>query len=47
MLTATAVGQLLAAGFDGTVRPLAFTVAAACAFSALLAATIVRRHGHV
>jgi DHA1 family bicyclomycin/chloramphenicol resistance-like MFS transporter len=47
MLVATGVGQLLAAAFDGTARPLAYTVALATAASALFAATIVRRHGHV
>ncbi len=47
MLVATAVGQLLGATFDGTVRPLAYTVAAAGLASAVFAATIVRRHGHV
>jgi DHA1 family bicyclomycin/chloramphenicol resistance-like MFS transporter len=47
MGVAAAVGQAVAAAFDGTVRPLAFTVAAAGGASALLAATVVRRHGHV
>jgi DHA1 family bicyclomycin/chloramphenicol resistance-like MFS transporter len=47
MGVAATVGQAVAAAFDGTVRPLAFTVAAAGAASALLAATVVRRHGHV
>lgn len=47
MMIATAVGQMLGASFDGTLRPLAFTVATAGVTSALFAATIVRRHGHV
>ena len=47
MLVATAVGSLLGAAFDGTVRPLAYTAAAAGVASAIFAATIVRRHGHV
>ncbi len=47
MLVATAVGQLLGASFDGTLRPLAFTVATAGVMSALFAATVLRRHGHV
>lgn len=47
MLIATVVGQLLGASFDGTVRPLAYAVAAAALASAVFAATLVRRHGHV
>lgn len=45
MLAAAAVGQWIGASFDGTVYPLALTIAACGAASALAAFTLVKRYG--
>ncbi len=47
MLTAALVGVWIGASYDGTMVPLAFTIAAASLASALIAFTAVRRHGDV
>jgi DHA1 family bicyclomycin/chloramphenicol resistance-like MFS transporter len=47
MTLAALVGLLIGATYDGTVRPLAYTIGACAAVSFTLAATLVRRHGEV
>ncbi len=47
MAVAALVGAWIGASYDGTPRPLASTIGAAAAASALLAFTVVRRHGDV
>jgi DHA1 family bicyclomycin/chloramphenicol resistance-like MFS transporter len=47
MTTAALVGFWIGASYDGTLVPLAFTVCAAALASALVAFTLVRRHGDV
>jgi DHA1 family bicyclomycin/chloramphenicol resistance-like MFS transporter len=47
MLAAALVGVWIGASYDGTMAPLAYTVCAASAASALVAFTFVRRHGDV
>lgn len=47
MLVAAGVGQLIGAIYDGTLRPLSFTICAATLCSALAMVTLVRKHGHV
>jgi len=47
MVTAALVGFWIGASYDGTMVPLAFTICAASLASALVAFTVVRRHGDV
>jgi len=47
MVAAALVGFWIGASYDGTMLPLAFTVCAASLASALVAFTVVRRHGDV
>jgi DHA1 family bicyclomycin/chloramphenicol resistance-like MFS transporter len=47
MLTAAIVGFWIGASYDGTLVPLASTICAASLASALIAFTVVRRHGDV
>ena len=47
MLSAAMVGVWIGASFDGTMRPLAYTICAASLVSALVAFTVVRWHGNV
>jgi len=47
MVTASLVGFWIGASYDGTMLPLAYTICAASAASALVAFTVVRRHGDV
>ena len=47
MLAAALVGFWIGASYDGTMAPLAYTICAASAASALVAFTVVRRHGDV
>jgi DHA1 family bicyclomycin/chloramphenicol resistance-like MFS transporter len=47
MLIAAVVGAAVAAGYNGTVYPMTLTIAACGLASALIAFTLVRRHGDV
>ena len=47
MATAALVGFWIGASYDGTLAPLSFTICAASLASALIAFTLVRRHGDV
>ena len=47
MLIAAAVGAWIGASYDGTVYPLTLTIAACALATALIAFTLVRRHGDV
>ena len=47
MVAAALVGFWIGASYDGTMLPLSFTVCAASLASALVAFTVVRRHGDV
>jgi MFS transporter, DHA1 family, multidrug resistance protein len=47
MVTASMVGFWIGASYDDTLVPLAFTICAASLASALVAFTVVRRHGDV
>ncbi len=47
MLSAASVGAWIGASYDGTVYPLTFTIAACSLTTALIAFTLVRRHGDV
>jgi DHA1 family bicyclomycin/chloramphenicol resistance-like MFS transporter len=47
MGVASLVGVWIGASFDGTLAPLAYTICAAALASALVAFTLVRRHGDV
>jgi DHA1 family bicyclomycin/chloramphenicol resistance-like MFS transporter len=47
MIAAALVGFWTGASYDGTMVPLAFTICTASAASALIAFTVVRRHGDV
>ena len=47
MVAASLVGVWIGASYDGTMAPLAFTICAASLASALVAFTLVRRHGNV
>ncbi len=47
MVTAAFVGVWIGASYDGTMAPLALTICAASAASAMIAFTMVRRHGDV
>lgn len=47
MAVASLVGFWIGASFDGTLAPLSYTICAAALASALVAFTLVRRHGNV
>jgi DHA1 family bicyclomycin/chloramphenicol resistance-like MFS transporter len=47
MLIAAAVGAWIGASYNGTVYPLTLTIAACSLATALVAFTLVRRHGDV
>lgn len=47
MLVAAGVGQWIGASFNGTVYPLALTIAACSAASALTTFTLTQRHGRI
>ncbi len=47
VMMAALVGFWIGASYDGTLAPLAFTICAAALASALVAFTLVRRHGDV
>ncbi len=47
MFVAALIGFWTGASYDGTMRPLAYTICAASIASALIAFTLVRRHGDV
>jgi hypothetical protein len=47
MVIAALIGFWIGASFDGTMAPLAYTICAASAASALIAFTVVRRDGDV
>jgi len=47
MLIAACVGAWIGVGYDGTVYPLTLTIAACSCATALIAFTLVRRHGDV
>jgi DHA1 family bicyclomycin/chloramphenicol resistance-like MFS transporter len=47
MVTAALVGFWIGASYNGTMAPLAYTICAASFASALVAFTVVRRHGDV
>jgi DHA1 family bicyclomycin/chloramphenicol resistance-like MFS transporter len=47
MIVAAAVGTWIGASYDGTVYPLALTIAAASLATAVATVTLVYRHGHI
>ncbi len=47
MLIAACVGAWIGVSYDGTVYPLTLTIAACSCATALIAFTLVRRHGDV
>jgi DHA1 family bicyclomycin/chloramphenicol resistance-like MFS transporter len=47
MATAALVGVWIGASYNGTPGPLAYTIGAASAVTAIVALTLVRRHGDV
>jgi len=47
MLIAATVGAWIGASYNGTVYPLTLTIAACSLATALVAFTLVRRHGDV
>jgi len=47
MVAAALVGFWIGVSYDGTMMPLAYTICAASATSAVIAFTLVRRHGDV